>query len=50
MVSAKGAKGKMLKGEATEKGDRITPEIDKELLDKIEKAAQQVCTDILFKL
>ncbi|XP_022655107.1 DNA topoisomerase 2-alpha-like isoform X2 [Varroa destructor] len=41
MVSAKGAKGKMLKGEATEKGDRITPEIDKELLDKIEKAAQQ---------
>ncbi|XP_003745280.1 DNA topoisomerase 2-alpha [Galendromus occidentalis] len=36
--SQKGAKGKAIKGEATETGDRIKPEIDKELLEKIEKA------------
>lgn len=35
-------KGKVIKGEASEKGARIKPEIDKELLDKIEKASLAV--------
>lgn len=41
MIATKGAKGK-LRGEDKEKGERITPEVDKQLLEKIEKAALQV--------
>ncbi|OQR77521.1 DNA topoisomerase 2-alpha-like, partial [Tropilaelaps mercedesae] len=41
MAASKSSKGKTIKREITEKGDRIKPEIHKDLLDKIEKAALQ---------
>lgn len=41
MVTSKMGKGK-LQGEDKEKGKRVTPEVDKQLLEKIGKAVLQV--------
>lgn len=49
MVTMKGAKSK-LQGEDKEKGKRISPEVDQQLLDKIERAVLMVSLCIVQTL